>query len=235
MKYLDQTETPEDLGNPEAPEDLGDPEEPGTPTPSEDLGDPEPPETSEGLGDPEDPKKSKKLRKRKKPKPEENSKPSALKALARLLIKLSVVALVIWLALIYVFGVFRLSGNNMYPALKDGDLCITYRLDPYYSSDVVVYRVGEEIRFGRIVARAGDTVNGDSTGLLVNGGHPSEEIFFPTQMLGTNLTLPVTLKKGEVMILNDFREDFSDSRTYGVINVEDLEGKVIFIFRRRGI
>lgn len=177
--------------------------------------------------DPENPKKRKKGKKEKKK--------SALRALVKFLIKLAVVALLFWLALTYVFGVFRLVGNGMYPMLKDGDLCITYRLDPYYSQDVVAYRVGEEIHFGRIVARAGDTVNGDSTGLVVNGGHPTEEIFYPTQMLNTDLDLPVTLDEGEFVILNDHREDLEDSRTYGVIREEDLEGKVVFLFRRRSI
>lgn len=161
-------------------------------------------------------------------------KKSASKALIDLLIKLSVIALLIWLALIFVFGVFRMEGNNMYPMLKDGDLCITYKLEEYHSTDVVAYRVGNELRFGRIIARAGDTVDGDTTGLLINGGRPSEEIFYPTQMWDINLKLPVKLKEGEFVILNDYREDLRDSRSYGVINEDDLEGKIVFIFRRRG-
>lgn len=161
-------------------------------------------------------------------------KKSALKALINLLIKLSVIALLIWLALVFVFGVFRMEGNNMYPMLKDGDLCITYKLEEYHSTDVVAYRVGNELRFGRIIARAGDTVDGDTTGLLINGGRPSEEIFYPTQMWDINLKLPVKLKEGEFVILNDYREDLRDSRSYGVINEDDLEGKIVFIFRRRG-
>lgn len=157
-----------------------------------------------------------------------------LKALLMLVLKLAVIAAALWLTLIYVFGVFRLSGNNMYPALKDGDLCVTYRLEEYHSSDVVAYRVDGQLRFGRIVARAGDTVDGDEQGLLVNGMHPSEEIFYPTQILETNLPLPCTLGKGEFVVLNDYRSDLNDSRTCGVIPQDALEGKVIFIFRRRG-
>ena len=161
-------------------------------------------------------------------------KESALKALLFLLLKLLVVAAIVWAALIFVFGVFRLSGNNMYPALKDGDLCITYRLDPYLSDDVVAYRVNGQLRFGRIIAKTGDTVDGDEQGVLVNGSYRSEEVFYPTDMLSTGLTLPVTLAEGEYMVLNDYREDLSDSRTYGVIDEDSLEGKIIFIFRRRG-
>ena len=161
-------------------------------------------------------------------------KKSALKALLSLVVKLLVVAAIVWAALTFVFGVFRLSGNNMYPMLKDGDLCITYRLEAYRSEDVVAYRVNDRIRFGRIIAREGDTVDGDEQGVLVNGMYPSEEVFYPTQMLDTGLELPITLSEGQCVVLNDYREDLSDSRTYGVIDEGTLEGKVIFIFRRRG-
>lgn len=157
-----------------------------------------------------------------------------LKAFLFLIIKLAAVAVIIWLALEYVFGVFRLSGNNMYPALKDGDLCVTYKLEEYNGGDVVAYFADDRIRFGRIVAKAGDTVNGDEQGILINGSHPSEEIFYPTQILDTNLPLPYTLGSGEFVILNDYRSDLEDSRTYSVITEDELEGKIIFIFRRRG-
>lgn len=161
-------------------------------------------------------------------------KNSTLKAFLNLLIKIAVIVLVLWLALTYVFGVFRLPGNNMYPMLKDGDLCVTYRLEEYHSGDVVAYRIDGHIHFGRIIARSGDMVDGDEQGVLINGMYPSEEVFYPTQMLGTALDLPLILGEGQLLILNDYREDLSDSRIYGVINEDDLEGKIIFIFRRRG-
>lgn len=160
--------------------------------------------------------------------------PSIWKSLMRLGIKILVFALVIWLLLLFVFGVFRMSGNNMYPMLKDGDLCVTYKLEEYHSSDVVAYRIDGQTRFGRIIAREGDTIDGDEQGLLINNTHPSEEIFYPTQILDTNLPLPYKLGEGEFVVLNDYRSDLNDSRTYGVITKDALKGKVIFIFRRRG-
>lgn len=167
-------------------------------------------------------------------KKEISEKEKVLKALFSLILKLLIVGLLIYIALTFVFGVFRLSGNNMYPALKDGDLCVTYKLSDYYSNDVVAYKAGDEIRFGRIIARFGDTVDGDAEGLLLNGSHITEEIFYSTNMLDTNLELPITLEDGEFIVLNDHRDDENDSRTYGVISKDSLKGKVIFIFRRRG-
>ena len=161
-------------------------------------------------------------------------KKSVGRALLGLVIKLLVVVAIGWVALTYVFGVFRLNGNNMYPMLKDGDLCVTYRLENYRNDDVVAYRVNGRVFFGRIIARPGDAVDGDDRGLLVNGIYPSEEIFYPTQMLDTALNLPVSLDEGQYLVLNDHRTELSDSRTYGLIDEDDLQGKVIFIFRRRG-
>ena len=161
-------------------------------------------------------------------------KRSTFKAFLLLILKLGMIAGVGWAALTYVFGIYRVSGNNMYPMLKDGDLCVTYRLEEYRSDEVVAYRMGDEVRFGRIVARPGETADGDAQGLLVNGVHRSEEIFYPTQMLDTALILPVELKTGQYLILNDHRDELSDSRAYGLIDENALEGKVIFFFRRRG-
>ena len=157
-----------------------------------------------------------------------------IKKIISLLIKLSIVAIIIIMALIFIFGIFRLSGNNMYPALKDGDLCITYKLDTYVANDVVVYNIDGEIHFGRIIAREGDTIDGDKEGLLLNGFHANEEVFYSTDMTKTDLDLPITLGKDEFFILNDYRDDTNDSRTYGVVNKNSLKGKIIFIFRRRG-
>ena len=168
------------------------------------------------------------------PKNRAKKKPSAFKALLKLILKLGIVAAICWAALTYVFGVYRINGNGMYPALKDGDLCVTYRLEAYLTDDVVAYRANGEVRFGRIVARATETVDGDEQGLLVNGVHRAEEIFYPTEMLDTALTLPVRLEEGQYLVLNDHRTELSDSRVYGLIDESNLEGKVIFFFRRRG-
>lgn len=155
-------------------------------------------------------------------------------SLRNFIIKLAVIALTLYLALTLVLGVYRMNGNEMYPAVRDGDLCITYRLDEYYSRDIVVYQAADGIRFARVVARAGDTVDADEGGLLINGMHPMEEIFYPTDMDNVRMSLPCEVGEGQVFVLNDFRSDLSDSRRYGLLSTEELQGKIILILRRRG-
>lgn len=157
------------------------------------------------------------------------------KACVRLLLKISIISLISILILIFVFGVHRFKGNNMYPAIKDGDFCVTYKLDDYVPKDIVAYEINGEIKFGRIIAREGDTLDGDEEGILLNGSRMNEEIFYSTVMIGTNLDLPITLQKDEFIVLNDYREDLNDSREYGIITEDMIHGKIIFIFRRRGL
>lgn len=150
------------------------------------------------------------------------------------LIKLAAIAVTLYLTLTFIFGIYRMNGNEMYPAVRDGDLCITYRLDDYYSGDIIAYHSDSGIRFARIVARAGDTVDADENGLLINSVHPMEEIFYPTDMESTQVDLPCRVAPGQVFVLNDFRSDLSDSRRYGTIGTDELLGKIILILRRRG-
>ena len=133
----------------------------------------------------------------------------------------------------FVLGIFILHGNYMFPAVRDGDLCITYRLEKYIIGDVVLYNTGGKERVGRIVAVEGQTVEiTDSGELLVDGVPPAEQIFYPTDK-GT-LTYPCTVGNGQVFILNDFRSVTEDSREFGPIDIKDLDGKFIFSVRKRG-
>ena len=49
----------------------------------------------------------------------------------------------------------------------------------------------------------------------------------------SNVKYPIKLKDGQYFILNDFRENKNDSRTFGVIEQEQVKGKLLFLLRRR--
>lgn len=149
-----------------------------------------------------------------------------------LLIKLVVIAGIAYAVFTYVFGIYRMEGNNMYPAVRDGDLCITYKLDPYNTGDVVVYDYKDGYRFGRITARGGEEYNIDELGPIINGTHASEEIFYPTE--AGDYPMPINVAKDELLIMNDYRDDMNDGRTWGPVKTETVHGKVVFVFRVRG-
>jgi signal peptidase I len=158
-------------------------------------------------------------------------------AVLKFIIKLALVFLTIWAIFTFVFGVRQVSGETMYPRLRDGDLILYYRLEnDYQIGDVVTFEMDDATFYGRIVAQGGDVVDLDEDGeLLVNGNVQQEEIFYPTESQDGDVTYPYTVETDSYFILCDFRTTSFDSRTYGAISQSTLDGKIITVLRRRGI
>lgn len=153
-----------------------------------------------------------------------------------LLLRILFLALAGWVMFTQVFLITQVSGNAMFPAVKDGDLVIAFRLQQEYAkNDVVVYTADGEPHIGRIAARATDVVTLDESGtLLVNGTTQSGEIMYPTYAK-EGMEYPYKVPEGQVFILGDYRTQTEDSRDFGSIPLENVQGKVITILRRRGL
>ena len=150
--------------------------------------------------------------------------------------RIVLIALVAWLLLTQVFMVMQIEGMNMFPAVKDGDLAIVFRLQQEYTrGDVVSYQVDGQRYVGRIAAKGTDLINIDTFGdVLINGASESGEIMYPTYPEDTSI-YPYTVPADSVYILGDYRTQATDSRHQGSIPMSDVEGKVITILRRRGL
>lgn len=162
---------------------------------------------------------------------------SKFRFLLRFLLKLAVIAGAGYAVFTYVLCLYRQPGNNMFPAIHEGDLCIFYRLEESYLGDVVLYenQEGKEI-IGRIVATGGQTVDfPEEGGYLVNNYQPTEEITYETHAAeSSDVAFPLQLADDEVFIMNDFRQDTNDGRESGAVKKSKIRGKAIFILRRRG-
>ena len=162
-----------------------------------------------------------------------------LSPLAALIIKAAALALLAGFTLLFVMGIHIHEGNRMYPFLMDGDLVITYKLEPYQVGDVVAYRHPQtgKTEISRIVAIGVNTIEVTAQGeLLINGASPAERVFYPTTPLeGDNVEYPYIMRKGGNFVLDDYRTEGDDSRRFGQLLDDELLGKVVYVFRRRGI
>ena len=153
-----------------------------------------------------------------------------------LLIKIVAMAICGWIVFTQVFMLTQCVGMGMFPAIEDGDLVLVYRLQGEYDKgDVIAYRIQEETFLGRIVAKASDVVYMDVIGILqINGSNQGGEIMYPTYAKpGT--VYPFEVPDGTVYVLGDYRTQTEDSRDFGAVSMDDIQGKVITIVRRRGI
>ena len=167
----------------------------------------------------------------------EPPKPISTKRLAiNLMIKIAAIALAVWLVLAFVIGITINYGNNMHPAVNDGDLVITLKLQRPYLNAAVLYRHDGKMRAGRVVGLPGNIIDISEKGeLYVTNAIASEDIYYPTYKAeNSSVTYPYTVEEGKAFILNDYREDTLDSRSFGAVDLSDIDGPFLFTLRRRG-
>ena len=152
-----------------------------------------------------------------------------------LLVKIAVTVALVWAVFAFVLGLSVHYGNNMYPAVHDGDLLVSFRLQKPFINAVVLYKLDDKTQVGRVIALEGSVVDiAENGSLTVNGVFPSEEIFYATyQAENSPVSFPYTVEPGKVFILNDFRQDTNDSRLFGAVDRKDLKGPMLFTMRRR--
>lgn len=167
---------------------------------------------------------------------ERKNKLAIRKGYVGLFIRIMIIAVAVFLVFNQVFLITRVTGSEMFPAVRDGDLIVTFRLQQNFGkNDVVTYIQAGERRVGRTIAQASDVVSIDDTGtLLVNGVVQSGEIMYPTYPK-EGIVYPYTVPDNHLFILGDYRPQALDSRDFGSVSMADVEGKVITLLRRRGL
>lgn len=166
----------------------------------------------------------------------DKSPPSVWGDILYLVSKLLIVAAVLVALYYLVFGLLRYNDDGMKPALKDGDLVVYYRLDKRYSvGDLLVYSYKGKERVARVIATEGSTIDINENGLIINGSPQQEQdIYKETLLYKEGVTFPIKVPPGQLFVLGDNRTTAVDSRIFGTVPIQDTQGKVVTVLRRRG-
>ena len=160
------------------------------------------------------------------------------------ILRAAIFLVAVWLLLFVFVGVVRMPSGDMYPRLDGGDLLLFYRLDKdVQAQDIIVIEKtapeleGKQLYVCRVVAVAGDTVDiTDSNTLVINGNAVIESnIFYTTAPYEGYTEFPLTLKDGECFVLADHRVGGSDSRYFGPVTKDEIDGTVITVVRRNNL
>ena len=177
-----------------------------------------------------------------------------IRALTSLLLRTAALALVVYILFFHIVGLAVMPSADMFPRIGAGDLLLFYRLEKNpKAQDVVVIdkpvngdnsavsgENGEATvkRFVcRVIAAPGDTVEiTEDRGLKANGNTLAETgIMQATRPYEGYLEYPVVLGEGEYFVLSDSRNGGVDSRCFGPVTEEEIQGVVITLLRRNGI
>jgi len=167
----------------------------------------------------------------------DSSETTLFHELKMLFAKLAAMAVVCLLLLTFVFGLHYNVDSDMHPAVKDGDLVLYNRWSKdYVAGDLAVLSYQGETQVRRVIAVAGDTVDIVREGLVVNGALKQEQdITELTQRYAGGVDFPITLQTNEIFVLGDARGGATDSRIYGLVQIDNTHGTVMTLLRRRGL
>ena len=120
-----------------------------------------------------------------------------------------------------------IEGVSMEPALESGDRVFISRVlcmaGFYNKGDIVVLRAhydpDKKYIVKRIAALPGDKVMVENGKIFINGEEVTSDY--------VNGNLDITLGGEEYFVLGDNREHSLDSRSFGPLNKNDIEGKII--------
>lgn len=156
------------------------------------------------------------------------------KELKSFIAQIGIIGAIIAIALIFFFNFKIIHSNNMYPFIQDGELVLISKFTEPINESVVLYETPDGFdQLGRIMAFAENEVTvSEDGGISVDGRITYQTVPYVTPL--GSLEYPYTIPANCVFIVNDYREDISDSRTYGAIPIQNIKGVVIFAMQYRG-
>lgn len=109
---------------------------------------------------------------------------------------------------------------------------------PVQRGDIVVFTSPVDHRtdlIKRVIAAAGDTVEGRNRKLIINGEQVADPYWRPADsQVGSNVQRdnfgPLTVPPGKFFVMGDNRDQSFDSRYWGFADQHDVKGKSTFIY-----
>lgn len=144
------------------------------------------------------------------------------------------IALVLFLAINTVSARIRVESVSMQPTLFAGNYVIVnklaYRLGEPQRGDVIVFKYppdpGREPYIKRVIGLPGDEVRIDNGNVYING----ELLVEPYLTVVTNQGGEWRVPEDSLFVMGDNRNNSSDSRSWGMVPLENVIGKGLVIY-----
>lgn len=158
------------------------------------------------------------------------------KEVGQALIPMIIAVILVLIVKEFFFYPVRISGDSMYPFLQNGERAIVQRNTKIKRDDIVVFPGPDSPKdeyIKRIIGLPGDEVTYKNNQLYINGQKIDESkraITESDDFTLQNLTGQKVVPDGYYFVLGDNRPVSKDSRYFGFISDEDIDGVAKFRF-----
>jgi signal peptidase I len=136
----------------------------------------------------------------------------------------------------FVVEAFVIPSESMVPTLEVGDRVLAnkfiYRFTEPDRGDIVVFRSvegGGEDLIKRVIALPGDTVAVEDGTVFVNG-EPVKETYVNEEFPDASFSATTQVPEGHVFVMGDNRMNSRDSRFFGPVPKDNIEGEAFLRF-----
>lgn len=116
-----------------------------------------------------------------------------------------ILALLILVLRLFVFDIVKVKGNSMYPTLNNNDIVVVNKLAQIQNNDIVILK--NPIAKGYIIKRV----------IKSSGNY----IYYKNKK--------IILKSNEFFVMGDNRNQSTDSRNFGIVNLDMIVGVIQLI------
>lgn len=130
---------------------------------------------------------------------------------------------------LFVFPVVRVFGTSMVPALQEGDVVVTQRVDDPQPGDLIAFYYGNELLVKRVIAGPDSWVDILADGTVTVDAVPLDEPYVLQKSLGEcTVELPYKVPQDSYFVLGDSRSISVDSRNslMGAVGSDQIVGKL---------
>lgn len=130
-------------------------------------------------------------------------------------------------------SVHIVESGSMTPTARQGDVVVVNRLTPRWSKihrgKLIVFEGREGRLLKRVVGVAGDTVVIKDAILFVNG-EAVKEPYVDHSRVDASYSEQVVVPEDHVYVLGDARDNSIDSREFGSVDLDDIEGRAVVLW-----
>lgn len=144
--------------------------------------------------------------------------------------KYIIIALIVFLIVVYVVSFEQVIGPSMEPTLKEESIIVvdklSYKFRKIKRNEIIIFKYDEKYLIKRVIGLPGETIEYKNNILYIDN-EAYEETFLSnvtTEDYNTGL-----IPKNKYFVLGDNRENSLDGNDFGLIDEKDIIGKAWFI------